>query len=103
MSAKHTPGPWRITDDGRIVCYPESLETGVLSSQLPDGEKEANAHLIATAPDLTDHGRFLLNRLEEFEHELLDDEVAREFMGHVSPAIARFRDAIAKAEGSSHA
>lgn len=39
----------------------------------------------------------LLERLREFESDLKDDEVAREFFGFVSPAIARLRISIAKA------
>lgn len=62
--------------------------------------RRGDARLIAAAPCMKDHGLFLLDRLEEFERELLDDEVAREFMGHVAPAIARFRAAIAKAEAA---
>jgi hypothetical protein len=34
-------------------------------------------------------GAFLLNRLDDFEREIQDDELAREWSGHVVPAIAR--------------
>jgi hypothetical protein len=47
---------------------------------------------------LAEQGRFLIDRLEEFETELLDDEVARQFFGHVTPALARFSDTVAKLE-----
>ena len=35
-------------------------------------------------------GRFLIDRLEEFDPG--DDEPEREYHGHVAPALARFRD-----------
>ena len=67
MSA-HTPGPWRITDrygvltyqvgiDGRTVCtvWPRQQghrPSGVDTEPWPEGE--ANARLIAAAPELLD-------------------------------------------------
>ncbi|MEO0498964.1 MAG: hypothetical protein AAF205_00205 [Pseudomonadota bacterium] len=60
-NAKHTPGPWRQTaKHPRQICDPHGrkvakclLETrGFHGSALPDGEAEANARLIAAAPDL---------------------------------------------------
>jgi hypothetical protein len=54
-----------------------------------------------TTPDLTRDlepaARFLLDRLEEFERADFDDEDwYREFSGHVSPAIARFRASLSE-------
>ena len=43
--AKHTPGPWIAQKE--IVCYKD--EDGFFQ---PLPETEANAHLIATAPEL---------------------------------------------------
>ena len=53
------------------------------------------------APALADDGQFLLDRLAEFENRISTDEDAREFHGHVAPAIARFRAAILTAKGQS--
>jgi len=39
-------------------------------------------------------GSFLLDRLEDFERGIQDDGLAREWSGHVMPAIARFRAAL---------
>lgn len=39
---------------------------------------------------LVEDGRFLLDRLADFENVLTADPEAREFYGHVAPAIARF-------------
>lgn len=54
--------------------------------------------LVAAAPDMAADGAFLLARLDEFEMALEGGAAEREFYGHISPAMARFRAAIAKAE-----
>ena len=72
MSA-HTPGPWRITDrygvltdqvgiDGRTVCTVWTMQQGHRPSGVdtePWPEGEANARLIAAAPDLLESLREL--------------------------------------------
>lgn len=57
------------------------------------------AREMAAARDMKERGEFLLDRLTELEATLKDDEVARQFHGHVAPAIARFRFALSKATG----
>lgn len=63
MKAKHTPGPWTLTADGAgwyIECSPERghsvayirAEIGEEDPDTSDDEKEANARLIAAAPEL---------------------------------------------------
>ena len=63
MSNKHTPGPWTVTADGAgwyIECSPERghsvayirAEIGEEDPDTSDNEKEANARLIAAAPEL---------------------------------------------------
>jgi hypothetical protein len=65
MKAKHTPGPWTLTADGAgwyIECSPERghsvayirAEIGEEDPDTSDDEKEANARLIAAAPELLD-------------------------------------------------
>jgi hypothetical protein len=65
------------------------------------GEREANARLIVAAPCMASTGVFLLARLDDFENRISTDEDGREFHGHVAPAIANFRAAIAKATGAT--
>lgn len=54
---KHTPGPWFITK-GMTSCYIEArLECGLIQEvawcgSVLDGDAQANAHLIAAAPDM---------------------------------------------------
>ena len=98
MSAKHTPGPW-LTDrnnahTGQIATVYHCIgndwieiwtdkwaETG-----LGEGEQEANARLIAAAPELLDA---LI--------ELAD--CGAEAWGEDRPCVRIARDAIAKATG----
>ena len=95
---KHTPGPWRIHryaacvvegEDGRTVAT-----TGGYSDNTSDGayvvENEANAHLIAAAPDLLATLKSTVIALEECA-DCLDSYR----IGQLEAA----RSAIAKAEG----
>lgn len=62
MSAKtraaHTPGPWKVyrSADGRLLGIGDAEGGGITDSQgglwLSGDEMEANANLIASAPDL---------------------------------------------------
>jgi hypothetical protein len=62
-------------------------------------KQNANAHLIAAAPELYGNAEFLCARLRELESLILDDEVGREYYGHCSPARARLESVLAKARG----
>lgn len=63
MSAQHTPGPWGVFADGgdcpgieadsfSVVVYGKSDEDDCGVQGRSDGEKLANARLIAAAPEL---------------------------------------------------
>lgn len=71
MSAQHTPGPWWLQADGAgwyVECTPERghsvayvrAEAGEDDPDTPDAEKEANARLIAAAPELLEALRGVL-------------------------------------------
>ncbi|KSD80016.1 hypothetical protein [Pseudomonas aeruginosa] len=56
--SKHTPGPWHVGGPNKCTIYDKhgqrlanSFE-GVMATQRTDSECEANARLIAAAPDL---------------------------------------------------
>ncbi|MBE3138141.1 MAG: hypothetical protein IMZ43_12240 [Thermoplasmata archaeon] len=53
---KHTPGPWKICDDGiNVYAEPDIAITNQDHPCAPDqDEAEANARLIASAPELLD-------------------------------------------------
>jgi hypothetical protein len=96
MTDTHTPGPWTASDERRGIF--EIIHDGDLLAQVwrvrhaGDGDlpAEANARLIAAAPELLEACREALALISEFELEALDgrDEV---------PDL--LRAAIAKAEG----
>lgn len=85
MSA-HTPGPWAV--DGHFVVRGDgtALCDVWASRPIPNAEAEANARLIASAPDL----------LEALEALVWDRDV-RDVATHHD--IGRARAAIAKAKG----
>jgi hypothetical protein len=88
MSAKHTPGPWAVSDERHGNFYVRDAAGQQLiwlgnSSRFKPGENGANARLIAAAPEL-------LEALENIEN---DD-------GHIPESIwSMVKEAIAKAEG----
>jgi hypothetical protein len=101
MSAQHTPGPWVLLgshESEGFDCYwikgqPSPFLRGftkeIASVSGPQGgEAEANAHLIAAAPELLEALEFLAN-------------VARATPGFPSPMALQQADrAIAKARGN---
>ena len=49
---KHTPGPWNFSDDGFIYSSDREMIADPHCSKLDLDEREANAKLIAAAPEL---------------------------------------------------
>lgn len=78
MSARHTPGPWVVRSNGYYpvvrrefppghhmdVCGPVH---GYMYSSDEKGEQEANARLIAAAPDMYEVARKAAARFREYE------------------------------------
>jgi hypothetical protein len=115
LSASFTPGPWELhwhggfalqvrtaldgdvdSDTGEHIVVGGDL-IATLSDILP---AEANARLIAAAPSLYADAEFLCARVRELEGDLDgDSHAARQFYGHVIPALARMEDALAEARG----
>ena len=81
MSAKHTPGPWHYH---KCPCGMNGCHQYTISVQWSKGFVEADARLIAAAPDL-------LAALRNYAKESFD--------GYGQPNGAVARAAIAKAEG----
>jgi hypothetical protein len=55
MSTNHTPGPWQATAWGHVTAQEEEEDgftVRVAHVQYLNGEEDANARLIAAAPDL---------------------------------------------------
>lgn len=112
MSATHTPGPWKYQRDGRsdamlgkpgwdsddpTQCGRNVYGNTYLVAHVPDtspwcieAEAEANAHLIAAAPELLAALLFVANDPRDF--------LGTQFTPQDAKAI---RDAIAKATGKA--
>lgn len=96
--SKHTPGPWHIKYylDCQHIVSNEGLGRSVASNDRNDDEDDANAKLIAAAPDM----------LEALEVALgiLGDEPHSDYP-HCTPedcAACQIEAAISKAHGVSH-
>ena len=107
VPAAHTPGPWTIYDMNPTVVLAERYSTPYavancepppLSKKMSAATAQANARLIAAAPNMEGDGAFLIARLLDFEVALDGGDDAgllmRDWYGHVSPALARFRNTI---------
>jgi len=101
---KHTPGPWKADNwaTGWTVSAPDSHYS---VCHLEDcNNAEANAHLIAAAPDLLETAKALvidlMTKCEPIEGSNHNFEKARMYVSHVlSHRIYAVQQAIAKAEG----
>lgn len=95
---KHTKGPWINLGNGDIVARSEDFcggEKDIASVFLTSNdEDEANAHLIAAAPDL-------LEALQSAERAMSNKHFAAEVLAHDSIVREMIRAAIANATGSA--
>ena len=104
MKTEHTPGPWGIEnwsyDDGTrhktvIVAKNEDAVAhvwGVYRTNGGEEERQANARLIAAAPDLLIAAKGVIAALTR----------PKTFMADMGAALILLEKAIAKAEGVSH-
>jgi len=109
-AATHTPGPWRIGEALRGYDFGivKPIATGVIGiadipAGLHHGEADANARLIAAAPELLDALRTILQGFTDgvFVRDLTHDaesDWARRLVPFIT-ALNRAQAAIAKAEG----
>jgi hypothetical protein len=90
----HTPGPWEVEgDDESLWVTPLDRSTPVICDMVErEGETEANAHLIAAAPDL-------LAACKAF----IAADPAEGYSGAEYSALKLMHAAIAKAEGKGQA
>ena len=94
----HTPGPWRIVRiDGELVGSIFRGKTRICAGIIDDiklhSEAEANAHLIAAAPEMLEALEWLM---EEFDRRELGGEAV--FCG---PDMSQVRTVIRKARGEA--
>ena len=90
MTKQHTPGPWAASPYNNVTSRNGTIAKTEQMPSNDDLEREANARLIASAPDLLSALRFLLA-----------DDVAinGEKLTGSSVPVEMARAAIAKAEG----
>ena len=85
MKSQHTPGPWRTTGlnvraQDALICYATNHWA---DCETPEIERQANANLIASAPDL-------LSALERIESELgHEPEMYSDILSIANAAIAK--------------
>lgn len=90
MSAKHTPGPWsypRYPNGVSTLVYaaaggkPEAFPVASATYGVPDEEREANARLIAAAPDLLETLKGIVENAHQaaFEEWLLRKSPSGDF------------------------
>ena len=102
MGTQHTPGPWELRFSTRgywFIDHERGGESYTLT-KLEDCTNEADARLIAAAPELLTALQNCVNvlslALPLFDDESTDDKDSREEVGSVLGAA---RDALAKATG----
>ncbi len=113
MSAKHTPGPWRIEGYTRLIggeVTGHTISHGVNNYRdgpegyvcTTNGTSEADARLIAAAPDLLEALQFAASSLDQLYRNIAEFGTVTdgEFLDGVYAAEQRCRAAIAKAEGA---
>ena len=92
MSAKHTPGPWKVARQNPSPTTGEWMIAGAKPGYLAEvrdcgsGDVEANARLIAAAPDLL---------------EAAESVIATWERGDLAGAVCALDEAIAKAKGET--
>lgn len=102
---EHTPGPWDARwpkFDSVIVDADERVIATVSFSDHADSECEANAHLIAAAPDLLEMARLLIRFCSDRDGKLLPYEdwiqCFVEDGSTITEVVDKAQAAIAKAE-----
>jgi hypothetical protein len=98
----HTPGPWFVADEDHIRAPYPNHAPGISIARLTcfgahdvHMAKEANAHLISSAPDLL----AALENAANVLAALATGQLAKVFKD--SPALIQAREAIAKAKGGA--
>ena len=93
--SKHTPGPWKVSSSGNDI---ENAYGAGVCALYADESSEANARLIAAAPELLE----ALERLVAANADL-NERTGNGLPHPTHPAITISLDAIAKAEGGTNA
>lgn len=91
---RYTLGPWEIQSDGYSILAPDDFYgkhcrvIAKITDDRPAREQKGNAHLIAAAPELYEHGKQILRQLAFLNNSPVKE---KDYMN--------LSKAIAKAEG----
>ncbi len=95
MTNKHTPGPWKVSSDHYHICKGATAVAAVFGTTGHDAARsEANARLIAAAPEL----------LEALEHALTTTQKIARGTGrrhYTLNTLQEMADAIKAAKGNA--
>ena len=78
MKDKHTPGPWKVTDDGCIyfkdgfIGEAYQFNPGLYGEKQEDAPMMANAKLIAAAPEMYDLLKSIYPMIGKKGHAIID-------------------------------
>lgn len=93
--SKHTAGPWESSDRYGMVVTKDKKGWEIADIRPDVPEFEANARLMAAAPDL-------LEALEELKCELILSDVDMDYIeSHFRPSLNKAMAAIARAKGDA--
>ena len=100
---KHTPGPWRVCGYNRAILQDKVSIDGCclaiadlptsMGPMHPHGYNEANANLIAAAPELLDAAEGMIAAIDAVQ------DTSQPIPSHLAAYYGSMRAAIAKAEG----
>ena len=90
MSSKHTPGPWGLSKHIEVWVNAGPVHVATIPRAWDADWSEANAYLIAAAPDLLTHLVRVVSQFNALENNLSEADIL---------VIGEARAAIAKATG----
>lgn len=97
MKAAHTPGPWHVERAcGRYEIWPK--DQGQTHSYIGTIQEEANARLIAAAPELLE---LLIDIGQWLEAGLTRGQISRATVNRDGDLVTQIRAVIAKAKGGA--
>ena len=100
-TTKHTPGPWEVSGDGVSVTMKDNGQHVVAVAKAPQWltgeEAEANAALIAAAPDGLEAGKLAASVIDELLNG--DGMTASDSQARLDEALTALNAFIRKSEG----
>lgn len=106
---KFTQGDWHVSKDGYVIIEKNGRHVAivnVLNQEIPQSEMQANAKMIAAAPELLEALKGIHSLLESgYLVRNIDDDAKPDFaLRQIEPVkkLKAMVDAIAKAEGDPH-